>query len=272
MRKNLILGIVESFWSPVYEGDKEGNQTGTESKTGQEGSKTGQEGNKEKLLTQEEFNKALAEDRKKHKEQVDKHIKELEQLRKSQNLTAEEKKKLTAQIEELQQQVMTKEQLLEREKARLNTEHQGELKKEREEKENWKTRFTEATIVRSITDAAVTAEAFSPDQIVALLQNNTKLVEDTNEEGQGLGTFTPRVKFKDVTSDGKPTILDLSVPEAIKRMKDLPDKYGNLFKSNVTGGIGGTGSVGSNKVIDPKNIKTLADWKKNKEKLLARKT
>lgn len=271
--------LLKTYWRSVYEGEddgqgndqNDGNQDKGQGQGQGKGKGQGQDKEKEKLLTQEEFNKALAEDRKKHQEQTKKLIQDLENLKKSNNLTTEEKKKLTTQIEELNQQVMSKEQLLEKEKTRLQGEHQTELKTVRAESEMWRNRFTEATIIRTITDSAVQAEAFSPEQIVSLLETKTRLVEDTDTEGKGLGTFTPRVKFNDIDNEGKPTILDITVPEALKLMKDKTEKYGNLFKSNVNSGIGGSGSVGVPRIADPRKIRNMDDFRKMKPKLLERK-
>lgn len=223
-----------------------------------------------KTFTQEEFNKALAEDRKKHTAQTQKVIQELETLKKSKNLSDQERQNLTTRIEELQTQVMTKDQLLEQQKNKLQTEYQQELHRERGEKESWRNRYTSSMIDRSIVDAAIKEEAYNSDQIIAILQPNTKLVEEVDSEGNGTGVFTPRVKFADTDAEGKPTILDLSVTEAVKRMKEIPERYGNLFKSNVNGGLGGTGSNSSGTKLDLKKLKTYEDYKKIKDKVLKR--
>src|SRR5215831_20238628 len=131
----------------------------------------------DRKFTQDDVNRFLAEDRRKTKDSKEKLIQELETLKKSSGLSQKEKETLTARIEELQSQVMSKEQLLEKERNKLNSEHQLSLKTEREEKEQWKSRYTDATIKRTIVDVATRLEAFAPEQIVALLVGNTRLVE-----------------------------------------------------------------------------------------------
>src|SRR5215471_259505 len=197
----------------------------------------------ERRFSQQEVDRFLADDRRKTKAQTEKMIAELEQLKKSKNLSEKERADLSARIEELQNQVLTKEQLLEKERTRLQTEHRSELQREKDEKEGWRVRYTESTIVRSIMDAAIEAGAYSPEQIVNLLKSETKLVEDKDQEGNSLGSFTPRVKFRDTDAEGRTIYLDLTVIEVIKRMKELPDRFGNLFKANLSGGLGGNGSV-----------------------------
>jgi len=249
------------------QGTADGTQAGTQNNN--QGTQNQNQGIN-RTFTQEEVNKFLAEDRKKGQEKTQKLITELETLKKSKNLTEQEKATLQSRIEELNTQVMSKEQLLEKEKSKMTQEHQTQLQQERNEKELWRNRYNESTIVRSITDGAAKHEAFSPDQIIALLQPRTRLVEEVDGEGKGQGTFTPRVKFQDTDNDGKPTILDLSIEEAIKRMKELPEKYGNLFKSNLAGGLGGTGGVGGAVKKDLSQIKTIEDYKKHRGKILKR--
>ena len=220
-----------------------------------------------KTFTQDEVNKFLAEDRRKHKQQTEKLISDLEALKKNKSLSDVERGNLQTRIEELQNQIMTKEQLLEKERAKLQNQHQTELQRERADKENWKNRYTESTIERSIMDAAISADTYNPEQIVTLLKTTTRLVEEVDSEGNGLGIFSPRVKFKDTDAEGKPTLLDLSVSEAIKRMRDLPEKYGNLFKSGLTGGLGGTGSAVTSKGLDINKIKSMDEYRKNRNKI-----
>ena len=62
--------------------------------------------------------------------------------------------------------------------------------------------------------------------------------EELDSEGKPTGKLIPKVKLQDKDKDGKPVTLELLVPEAIKRMKEM-EQYFNLFKGEGTGGIGG---------------------------------
>ena len=91
---------------------------------------------------------------------------------------------------------------------------------------------------RALTDFDVVlptlGDAFSNGQVVDLLRSNTKLVDDQ-----------PMVDFPDIhVETGEAIVTQLSPEDAIKRMKELPDKYGNLFKANVINGVGGNASSG----------------------------
>ena len=223
-----------------------------------------------KTFTQEEVNTFLAEDRRKHKAQVEKYIQDLEKMKESKNLTEKERTTLQQRIDDLNTQVLTKEQQLERERNKLQNEHKSALDKEQADKESWKSRYHDSQIIRAIQDAAIRQEAFSPAQLVPLLKPDARLVEDTDADGQPIGTFSPRVKFRDVDSEGKPVVLDLSIEEAVKRMKELPDQYGNLFKSGLVSGLGGTGSVPGGR-FDQSRLKEMDEYKRNRERLVGRK-
>ena len=111
--------------------------------------------------------------------------------------------------------------------------------------ELWQRRYTDSTIERALQDAAIAHESFGPSQIIALLKPQTKMVEKTGEKGKGLGEFEPMVDFADKDPDTGESVMTQRTPEeAVKRMKELPELYGNLFKSGVVSGIGGNSATG----------------------------
>jgi len=130
-------------------------------------------------------------------------------------------------------------------------------------------KYETSTIERAIIDAAVINDGFSPSQFVRHLTPDTRLVEEVDENGAGKGTYVPRVKLPDVDKDGKAVVLDLSPGEAVKRMKEQVDLYGNMFKSNVNGGIGGTGPTGVTRTpkFDEMSPAAYADWRKKHKDL-----
>jgi hypothetical protein len=74
----------------------------------------------------------------------------------------------------------------------------------------------------------------------------TRLSEITDEKtGKGTGKFKVVVDFPDTDPNtGEPTVTLHSPESAVKRMKDLPQMYGNLFKSGVVSGIGSSSATG----------------------------
>lgn len=195
-------------------------------------------GDPPKTFTQDELNNILAAERKRNDEKTKKHIADLEKLQKSKSLTENEKSQLQAKIDELNNTLLTKEELAAKERKKLAEEHSKEVANLTKDRDTWKDRFTTTSILRTIGDAANEEGAFNSNQIVALLQPITQLREETDAEGNPTGKYIPRVAYPDMDKDGKQVTLDLTIPEAVKRMKETPERYGNLFKSTMTGGTG----------------------------------
>lgn len=217
-----------------------------------------------KTFTQEELNAIVAEERRKSQVQIQKQIKQLEDLQKSKSLSEKDREGLQSKIEELQNSMLTKEQLAAKDRERLEKAYQTEKESLVKERDTWQTRFVSSTINQAIVGEAMKAKAFDPDAMIALLGPNTRVAEDMDEEGKGLNTFTPKVKYTDADAEGKRIILDLTVEQAIKRMKDTP-KYGYLFESTATGGLGaapGATKVGKVSYKDMSHEQYLAERKK----------
>lgn len=246
-------------WYAVFEGEGEGageSDPGESDPGGGEGDPGGGEGtigeDGKKTFTQEDVNRIMAENKRNLQKKNQELISQLEQAKKAGNLSSGERSKLNERIEALENEMLTKEELAKKEQQKLIKQHQSKLEELTGELDSWKQRYTQSTITREITDAAVNYDAYHPSQIVAMLRPNTRLVEAVDQEGQPTGELTPKVKFNTVDKDGKPLQLDLSVGEAVKQMKDM-DEYLNLFKGEGTAGIGGH-NVGSGKKLDVKAI------------------
>lgn len=217
----------------------------------------------EKKFSQDDLNRFLAEERRKLEKQNQQVIKQLENLKKNSELTSKQKEELESRIEQLQNPFLTKEELAKKEQEKLAKQYTQEKESLANELGTWKTRYADETVKRSIMDAAVANEAYNPDQIVEILRTKTTLTEDADEDGKLQGSFTPKVKFKSSDKEGKTITLDLTVPEAIKHMKDTPEKWGNLFKSGVSGGIGATTKPGGKRGIpDFKDPVAYREWRK----------
>jgi len=163
-------------------------------------------------------------------------LSELEALKGKATLTAKERQALEGKIEELTTQNMTKDELAKRDSEKLQKKYETETQTLVSDRDHWKTQFTESTILREISDAASSNEAFNPAQIIAILKHDTQLKESVDKDGQPTGKLEARVRFKDV-KDNQPIELDLTVTEAVKRMRDI-EGYQNLFKGQGTGGLG----------------------------------
>lgn len=190
-------------------------------------------------LSQKQLNAIIAKEKAGWNKKIQDQVKQLENAQKEKGLTDKEQERLQRQIDELNNTLLTKEELTKKEREKIQNQHKADLDKERQEKDTWKSNYTREKIAREILDAAKSNEAFDDEQIVGLLSPNTRLVEEVDSESKPTGNWVPKVRFKDVDTEGKPITLELSPLEAVKRMKELP-RFGNLFKSGATGGIGGT--------------------------------
>ena len=197
-------------------------------------------------FTQEDVNRMLADDRRKHQTQIQRVEKMLEETAASKNLTIQEREMLAQQLEDLRKETRTKEQQLAHDKKQLEEQYQKQLADERKVREQWETRYREGTVERALMDAAVGGDAFNTNTVMSVLRPMTRLTEITDEKtGKGTGKFKVMVDFPDTDPNtGEPTVT-LHTPEsAVKRMKDLPQVYGNLFKSGVVSGIGSSAATG----------------------------
>jgi len=205
-----------------------------------------------KTFKQDDVNRLLADERRKQQAATRKALDELEAIKAKADLTDAERADLETRMETMRNEFLTKEELAKKEHDKLTRKHTEETGKLTAERDTWQQRFTTSTIQRSITDAAVASKAFSPKQIVALLQPDTKLEEALDGDGKPTGELVAKVQFSDVGKDGKPVTLNLTVEEAVKRMAEM-DEYANLFRASGVGGVGGTRSAGG-KTLDAAEI------------------
>jgi len=202
-------------------------------------------GDDEKTFTQEDLNKFLAEDRRKHQKKVDTLEKQYETLLNNQSLSEQERQELEASREEMRSQFQTKEQKLIADRKKVESELSEKLKAATEKADTTWKMYEGETIQRSLLDAAAKHEAFNPQQLTTMMRNQSKLVEQKNEKGKPTGQFTVMVELADQDAESGDPITTIRTPDdAVKRMKELPSLYGNLFKTGVVSGLGGSSATG----------------------------
>ena len=195
----------------------------------------------------------LNRDRKSREGKNSELIKKLESLQEAAGTSEEQRQSLETQLETLRTDGQTKEQQQVRETARAQKKHEKDLQEATTERDFWKDQFSGQMLQTTIRAAATEHEALpqAHDQLVAILgSKNARIVEGKAEDGKPNGEFHSVVTFQDKDDDGKAIVIDdMPVSDAIKRMKDLPDLFGNLFKTSANGGAGGStqggGSPGS---------------------------
>ena len=117
----------------------------------------------QKLFTQEDVNKFLAEDRRKHQARLEKMETEYNSLLTNEKLSLEEKAKLKESMEDVQKQLRTKDQQLAFERQKVEVEYKTRLTAGRREGRPLREHAaTSPTIERAILDAAATADTYNP--------------------------------------------------------------------------------------------------------------
>ncbi len=199
-----------------------------------------------RTFTQEEVNKFLADDRRKHTEKYTALEKSYQDLLENQNLSKEERTRLEDQLEDLRKQQRTKEQQLAYEKKQAEEKYQAELKQWQEKAGTWESRYTESTITQALQSAAIKHDAFNPQQVIVQLRNQTKLVEKLDHVGKPTGKLVPMVEMSVKNEDsGAVEQLQMTPDEAVEYMKKNPEQWGNFFRHNIREGIGSSSATGA---------------------------
>lgn len=192
-----------------------------------------------KTFTQEEVDKFVTKRNKTLRTQYEQLEKNYETLLEQTNMSAEQRERLEADLENVRAQMRTKEQQLNHEKKQATEKFQKELKAAQEQSTYYKTLFESSTIERAITDAASRNDGYDASQFVGLLRDKAKVVEELDNEGNKTGRLVPRIEWEVVDPETKQAARVLKAPnEVIELMKEDVSRYGNLFKSNVARGLG----------------------------------
>jgi hypothetical protein len=224
-------------WKLCYEGEGDPGSGGNPDPT------------KEKKFTQDEVNSLLAKDKRKLKEDNEKLTLSLKEMQEKFAGNQDVVNDLQGKIDEIENKSKSEVTLIKEENDKLKKAHQKEKEDLLKERDGYHKLFTDHKIETEIMAAAINGEAFSPMQVHTLLANKAKLNKKED------GSFAVEIEFNEI-KDGQTQKLILSPTETIKRMKETPDIFGNLFKSGVKGGVGGgnstDGKVNLNTVVsDP---------------------
>lgn len=223
-----------------------------------------------KVFSQDDINKFLAEDRRKHAQKFEQLETAYTDALANQNLSKEQREQLEAKLEDLQKTFRSREQQLEHDKKQLEDKYVKEVKELETKAVAWESKYKQTLVDRSLQDAAVVNDAFNTSQIIALLRPMTKIVEKTDDQGRVTGDPQPMVDLTDIDTKTGESIITRRTPEdAVRRMKELPSLFGNLFKSNIVSGVGAGTATGGNMSgsgrVDPKKISTEQYMRLRKE-------
>lgn len=188
-----------------------------------------------KTFTQEELNKILADDRRKHQARIEKLVGEVDNLKKTSTMSSTDREELEKRLEAIQAEALTKEELAKRERDKLQKDADKRLKELTDDRDAWQKRYVNSRIEGELLSAAAAADAYNPKQFVVLLRPQTELIKND------AGDFVVRVKLDVPDDKGGTTRLDLNPADAVKQMAELSE-FANLFKTTGTGGLNLTNS------------------------------
>jgi hypothetical protein len=279
--------MLKRYWAGVrfacYENEGGDGAAGAGGTGGAAGgaANSGNDGGAAKAFSQDDVNKMLAEDRRKHQAKLQEVETKLKAALDSNTLSEKDRKALQENLETVQGQLRSKEEQLALEKKQLQEQYAAQLKEAHEKASFFETLYRDSTVERALTDAAVKNDAFSPSQLVTQLRPLTKLVPEVDPKtGKPTGKFRPMVEMQAVNqTTGEMETKTYTPEDAVKKMKDDPATWGNMFRSGVVSGIGSSSATGGltsgNGQIDLRKItpqQYLEIRQKNPELLRARPT
>jgi hypothetical protein len=231
-------------WSACYEGDDDADTAAADKAAAEATAAAAAAAGK--TFTQDQVNHLIATDRRKLEDALKKTEKQYQDLLSSQSLTEQERKALQANLEMVQGQLRSKEEQLQVEKRQIEETYAGKLQEMEKKATHFETLYRDSTIERALQDAAVKHEAWSPSQVVTLLRGQAKMLEVTDAKtGKLTGKYNPMVEMASVNSaTGEVETTAYTPEDAVKRMKDDKDTWGNLFRSGVVSGIGAGTATG----------------------------
>lgn len=234
------------------------------------------DGDGTQAFTQEQVNRMMAEDRRKHEtksKQVGDQIKTMEtrmqQMIADKRTSDEHKAMLESDLEDVRASQRTAQEQRDHIAAKATADHESALTSLTDEKSMWEDLYKTSMIDRAIIDAAIEHDAFNPDQIIDKLKPRTEMRPHKDEEGNLTGSMEARVASKVIEEDGTVLTSWDTPSQVVEKLKTSgQDKDGNLFRSAVIAGIGGgtaASTTGSGIKINPNSISPEEYAKRFKE-------
>lgn len=240
------MNLEIEYWNmpfiTLHEGEGGGGDAGGEA-GGDAGGEAGGGGGAPKDFTPEQqalFNKKMAEQKRGFQQQITDLTGKLQ----SANLSAEATKAVEEELETVRASLRTAEEQAAHEQAGLKKKHKEQVEMLTTDRDSWQKRYTDRAINGDLMNAAANPDvgAYNPAQIVQLLRPITRLVAVKNDEGEETGEFVTQVTIELPNEKEEMVELLLTPADTVKRMSEATKLYGNLFKADATGGVGGKGS------------------------------
>lgn len=219
-----------------------------------------------KTFTQAEMDAAIDKRFKKEKESNERLTNELKTFRDREGTSVQEKEAFQTRINELEALTLSKEDLAKKEQERISTAAKKVQDGLTGERDMFKGLYTESQIESALGSAASDPEvkALSPKQVVMLLKSQTRLVQ---KDVGGKAKFEVLVDWTETDKEGVSTQVQIPAKEALKRMKEQPAVWGNLFESDAKGGLGGN-NIQQGGSLNPASYSSFDAYKKNRTQIV----
>lgn len=233
-------------WDNEGEGDAGGDAGG------------GDSGGGDSSFSKDEVDQMLASQKKQYTDQIRQIQQKQRELEEQNKSRSEQATELQKQLEQTRKSLMTKEELAAEERAALEKQNAEKIENLTGEASNWKNKFQNLLIEQEIVKA-VGSDAVSPEQFLWFLSPKAAISDAVDDDGNPTGEFKVSIDLDGHT---------LSPEDTVKRMKEN-EKYYNLFKSNLKGGMGG-GSAGKGSSMTPADLKnaTPEEWARYRKDVL----
>lgn len=235
MTKQDFLSYRKPFIT-AYEGDSEMDDTDSSSQQDKPADKTKNQDTK--TFTQDQLNKIIQERVSKEKEVQKELLTKLSELEQGKSLSDEERGKLQKRIEELKNEFLSVEEKAEKEKKHWEEKYTKETSNLTKDRDKWHNEYVNFRIEKELTEAAVANDAITPHQLVKLLRADTKMKDVIDEKGNPTGFFEVRVAISQEKEDGTQYTVELSPAQAMAKLREMPNHWGNQFSAKSVDGSG----------------------------------
>lgn len=202
------------------------------------------------FYTQEHMNTEIGNARKTARQKVESEKTELQTQLEQMRAEAEEKgmnvDALNDKLKELEEQSMTAEELAAKRAQDLEKQFSAEREDLQKQVDHAMGMFREERISTEITNACAQHKAVNTETVAPLVRAHTELVAEKDKKGKVTG-YKAVVHFPDRDEEGNDVVRDLSISDAVKRMRETTDRFGHLFYHESEPGSGQSTLLGQPK-------------------------
>jgi hypothetical protein len=200
-----------------------------------------------KTFTQDELDRIVGERlaRGKDRFKVEKAdlLRQYNELLENHKLTDEQRKSYEIRVNELESQVLSKDELAAKRLKQREEEWAARLRQTEERLEHYRTQHQSFRIKTEVLEAAAANKALNPSQVLGLLAPAARVEEIPDDQGKPSGQYRIMIAVA-VEENGQAVEKCLPVREAVKVFLEQPSNF-NLVKSTMQGGSGYQGSSSS---------------------------